>query len=93
MTGTALFDLFERLSSLMRMWYRQHPLLVNVQPTHLSALRYLARCNRYSNTPLAVTEYLGLTKGTVSQSLKALRPTALSSSVKINATSAVFISN
>lgn len=72
MTGTALFDLFERLSSLMRMWYRQHPLLVNVQPTHLSALMYLARCNRYSNTPLAVTEYLGLTKGTVSQSLKSL---------------------
>ena len=72
MTGTALFDLFERLSSLMRMWYRQHPLLVDVQPTHLSALMYLARCNRYSNTPLAVTEYLGLTKGTVSQSLKSL---------------------
>lgn len=29
-------------------------------------------CNRYSETPIAVTEYLGLTKGTVSQSLKVL---------------------
>ncbi|MFN2812475.1 MarR family winged helix-turn-helix transcriptional regulator, partial [Escherichia coli] len=38
----------------------------------LSALHYLARCNRYSDTPLGVTEYLGLTKGTVSQSLKVL---------------------
>ncbi|KJK04015.1 MULTISPECIES: MarR family winged helix-turn-helix transcriptional regulator [Pseudomonas] len=67
-----LFDLLERLSSLTRVWFRQHPLLADLQPIQLSALLYLARCNRYSNTPLAVTEYLGLTKGTVSQSLKAL---------------------
>ncbi|MGL4318346.1 MAG: MarR family winged helix-turn-helix transcriptional regulator [Pseudomonas sp.] len=72
MTGTALFDLFERLTSLMRVWNRQHPLLADLQPIQVSALFYLARCNHYSNTPLAVTEYLGLTKGTVSQSLKAL---------------------
>ncbi|MCY1545870.1 hypothetical protein D9M68_818330 [compost metagenome] len=67
-----LFDLLERLSSLMRIWFRQHPLLVDIQPIQLSALMYLARCNHYSNTPLGVTDYLGLTKGTVSQSLKAL---------------------
>ena len=72
-----LFDLLERLSSLMRVWFRQHPLLVDIQPIQLSALMYLARCNRYSNTPLAVTEYLGLTKGTVSQSLKALEAKGL----------------
>lgn len=67
-----LFDLLERLSSLMRIWFRQHPLLADIQPIQLSALMYLARCNRYSNTPLGVTDYLGLTKGTVSQSLKTL---------------------
>lgn len=67
-----LFDLLERLSSLTRVWFREHPLLADLQPIQLSALMYLARCNRYSNTPLAVTDYLGLTKGTVSQSLKAL---------------------
>ena len=67
-----LFDLLERLSSLTRVWFREHPLLTELQPIQLSALLYLSRCNRYSNTPLAVTEYLGLTKGTVSQSLKAL---------------------
>jgi len=67
-----LFDLLERLSSLTRVWFREHPLLTELQPIQLSALLYLGRCNRYSNTPLAVTEYLGLTKGTVSQSLKAL---------------------
>ncbi|MGG2398038.1 MarR family winged helix-turn-helix transcriptional regulator [Pseudomonas sp. SH1-B] len=72
MTDTTLFDLLERLSSLTRIWFRQHPLLAELQPIQLSALMYLARCNRYSNTPLGVTDYLGLTKGTVSQSLKAL---------------------
>lgn len=72
MTDTSLFDLLERLSSLSRIWFRQHPLLAELQPIQLSALMYLARCNHYSNTPLGVTDYLGLTKGTVSQSLKAL---------------------
>ena len=67
-----LFDLLERLSSLTRVWFREHPMLTDLQPIQLSALMYLGRCNRYSDTPLAVTEYLGLTKGTVSQSLKAL---------------------
>lgn len=77
MTGTTLFDLLERLTSLMRIWNRQHPLLAELQPIQVSALIYLSRCNRYSNTPLAVTEYLGLTKGTVSQSLKALEAKGL----------------
>ena len=64
MTATTLFDLIERLTSLMRIWNRQHPLLAELQPIQVSALIYLSRCNRYSDTPLAVTEYLGLTKGT-----------------------------
>lgn len=77
MTAATLFDLLERLTSLMRIWNRQHPLLAELQPIQVSALIYLARCNRYSNTPLAVSEYLGLTKGTVSQSLKALEAKGL----------------
>ncbi|MCB2253109.1 MarR family winged helix-turn-helix transcriptional regulator [Pseudomonas chlororaphis] len=72
-----LFDLLERLTSLTRVWFREHPLLADIQPIQLSALLYLARCNGYSNTPLAVAEYLGLTKGTVSQSLKALEAKGL----------------
>lgn len=82
MTSTTFFDLFERLSSLMRMWNRQHPLLAELQPIQVSALIYLSRCNRYSNTPLAVTEYLGLTKGTVSQSLKVLEAKGLIAKVQ-----------
>lgn len=70
--AAVIFDLLERLSSLTRAWFREHPSLSELQPTQFSALMYLARCNRYSDTPLAVAEYLGLTKGTVSQSLKIL---------------------
>ncbi|NMX67159.1 winged helix-turn-helix transcriptional regulator [Pseudomonas sp. WS 5111] len=77
MSDTTLFDLLERLASLSRIWFRQHPLLADLQPIQLSALMYLSRCNRYSNTPLGVTDYLGLTKGTVSQSLKALEAKGL----------------
>ena len=36
---------------------------------HLQALIYLSKANRYSNTPQALADYLGLTKGTVSQTL------------------------
>lgn len=77
MHDMSLFDVLDRLSGLTRMWFRQHPLLADLQPVQLSALMYLARCNRYSNTPLAVTDYLGLTKGTVSQSLKLLESKGL----------------
>ncbi len=45
---------------------------VHQQGLLVGVFHYLARCNRYSDTPLGVTEYLGLTKGTVSQSLKVL---------------------
>lgn len=43
-----------------------------MQPVHWETLRYLDRANRFSRTPAALTRYLGLTKGTVSQTLRAL---------------------
>lgn len=67
-----LYDLLERIANLLRAeaWRigSQHEL----QPVQLQALSYLARCNALSNTPMAVAEYLGATKGTVSQTLKVL---------------------
>ena len=42
-------------------------------PVQWEALRYLARANRFSRTPGALTAYLGATKGTVSQTLMALQ--------------------
>lgn len=43
-----------------------------LKPTQWEALRYLARANRFSRSPSALTAYLGMTKGTVSQTLQAL---------------------
>ncbi|HMA11072.1 MAG TPA: MarR family winged helix-turn-helix transcriptional regulator, partial [Steroidobacteraceae bacterium] len=43
-----------------------------LQPVHLQVLFYLNQANRFSNTPQALTEYLGLTKGTVSQTILVL---------------------
>jgi len=50
---------------------------LNLQPVQLNALNYISHSNRYSNTPQGVTEYLGLTKGTVSQTLTVLESNEL----------------
>jgi DNA-binding MarR family transcriptional regulator len=46
-------------------------------PVQWEALRYLDRANRFSRTPAALTAYLGLTKGTVSQTLRVLEQKGL----------------
>jgi DNA-binding MarR family transcriptional regulator len=43
-----------------------------LNPAQWEALRYLARANRYSASPSALAQYLGTTKGTVSQTLISL---------------------
>ncbi|MCX7348872.1 MAG: MarR family transcriptional regulator [Alphaproteobacteria bacterium] len=58
----------ERLARVMRA--REHEGGLN--PAQREALRYLARANRFSNTPGALTRYLGATKGTISQTVMAL---------------------
>jgi DNA-binding MarR family transcriptional regulator len=40
-----------------------------LNPTQWEALRFLKKANRYSSSPKALAEYLGTTKGTVSQTL------------------------
>lgn len=65
-------DTLERIGNLQRMEARAFGLRYGLQPVQMEALTYLTQCNRYSDTPQAVAEYLGLTKGTVSQSLKVL---------------------
>jgi DNA-binding MarR family transcriptional regulator len=58
----------ERLARLMRAG--EHGSGLN--PAQWEALRYLSRANRFSNSPIGLTRYLGSTKGTVSQTIKAL---------------------
>jgi len=72
MTELNLLELIERLGGLLRSDHRDAGSQVGLQPVHLEVLSYLHRCNRYSNTPAAVTSYIGATKGTLSQSLQVL---------------------
>ena len=58
----------ERLARVMRA--REHEDGLN--PAQWEALRFLTRANRFSNSPGALTRYLGATKGTISQTVMAL---------------------
>ena len=62
----------ERLCNLLRVEAREHGAGAALLPVQLEALHYLAQCNRYSDTVQGVSDYLGQTKGTVSQTLKVL---------------------
>ena len=70
-------QLLERLAGLLRSESRGMLLAHGLQPVQFEALQYIANCNRYSDTPMAVTEFLGQTKGTVSQTLKVLEKKGL----------------
>jgi len=72
MNTESIYDYLERISNLIRTDIRKTGVAKGLQPVQLEALHYLSRCNRYSNTPVAVADYLGLTKGTVSQTLGVL---------------------
>ncbi len=61
----ALFDRVTRLSAA-DVWNAQ------LNPAQMATLEYLARANRFSRAPSHVADYLGATRGTVSQTLKAL---------------------
>lgn len=72
MNAIDLQDRLERICSLLRSESRAEGAALGLQPVQLEALHYLALCNRYSDTPQAVADYLGSTKGTVSQTLNVL---------------------
>ncbi len=60
--------LLERIGRLLTTEAHAEGLL----PVHWETLRYLQRANRFSQSAAALTAYLGLTKGTVSQTLGTL---------------------
>ncbi|CAG1022726.1 hypothetical protein DOJK_01855 [Patescibacteria group bacterium] len=64
-----VFELIERMAALIRAEERKKCAELGLQVVHLQVLDYLSRCNRYSDTPAALTNYLGMTRGTVSQTL------------------------
>lgn len=64
--------LLERLAALVHQSVRDHGAQHGLLPIHVQVLSYLARANRYSDLPIAVAEYFGITRGTVSQTLTVL---------------------
>jgi DNA-binding MarR family transcriptional regulator len=67
-----LFELVERLALLTRAGLRESATDGALQPVHYQVLFYLNHANRFSNTPQALADYLGLTRGTVSQTVLVL---------------------
>lgn len=64
----AIRELIDRLSRLNAAEDWNGPL----NPSQFAALAYLARANRFSRAPSHVADYLATTRGTASQTLKAL---------------------
>lgn len=64
--------LLERLAALIQQSVREEARCHGLQPIHVQILAYLAYANRYSTLPIAIAEYFGITRGTVSQSLALL---------------------
>ena len=63
-----ILDLIERIARLSTAdeWSD------GLNPSQWAALSYLAKANRFSRAPSQVTEFMAATRGTVSQTLKAL---------------------
>jgi DNA-binding MarR family transcriptional regulator len=71
--ATASLAKLERLARLLR----QAGHGKGLNPVQWEALRYLVRCNVLSHSPGALARFLGSTKGTVSQTVKALEKKGL----------------
>lgn len=72
MTTPRLHDLLERIAHVLREDLRACATKEGLKLAQLEALLFLVRANRYSDTTSAVVDYLGATKGSVSQTLTAL---------------------
>lgn len=70
--------LIDRLGRITRsLQYSQ-----NLNPVQWEAIRYIKNANKYSRTPSSIAEFLGTTKGTMSQTLTSLGTKKLIKKVK-----------
>lgn len=67
----AAYDIASLIERLVRL-LRSEEFDSGLIPAQWEALRYLARCNRFSDSPAALAAYMGSTRGTVSQTVRAL---------------------
>lgn len=66
---TSIFELIGYMSAIIRSEERKRCTELKLQMVHFQVLEYLSICNKYSDTPAAIANYLGMTRGTVSQTL------------------------
>jgi len=71
MTNAAPNEIRQLLDRLCRLAAAEE-WTADLNPSQFAALAYLARANRFSRAPSQVAEYLSSTRGTISQTLKAL---------------------
>lgn len=64
-----VFNLIEYMAALIRSEERKRCTELKLQLVHFQFLEYFSLCNKYSDTPAAIANYLGMTRGTVSQTL------------------------
>lgn len=64
--------LLERLGALLHQSVRDDAARHGLLPIHVQVLGYLAQANGYSNLPIAIADYFGITRGTVSQTVALL---------------------
>jgi MarR family transcriptional regulator, negative regulator of the multidrug operon emrRAB len=65
-------QLLERIAALIHQTVREDAARHDLLPIHLQVLAYLARANLYSDIPIAVAEYFGISRGSVSQTIAVL---------------------
>lgn len=67
-----LINYIERISIIVNTEEKKFLNPLGLQTIHLEVLNYLSISNKYSNTPVAVSKYMGNTKGTTSQTINLL---------------------
>lgn len=69
MNSYNLFEQIERIGALIRAEERKKCKELGLQAIHVQILHYLSICNKYSNTPAAISNYIGITRGPISQTV------------------------
>lgn len=72
MSSRHIYNYIERLGELLEADLRENLAGSSLLPAQFQVLHYLSMCNRFSDTPIAVAEFLGQTKGSISQTVKVL---------------------
>jgi len=69
MKKASVFEVIESMAILICSEERKKCTQLKLQLVHFYILDYLSLCNKYSDTAKSIANYLGITRGTVSQSL------------------------